>query len=248
MKTKTILLFQAMMFPLSGFARQKESSVDKPVAGWPKIALINQPMKNKYVVVLTLLFCLINTTMARQQPAGKPIVYKLDLNMSKLFWKATKVNGGHNGFLLFNSGVLNADAKGKLRNGNFVMNMTSITAVDKLLPRENRESEQVIKAGNFFATAQYPTATINVKSIVATGKVNQYQVTGDLTIKGVTKPLVFVATISPNGSGLKAEAEMDIDRTKWGITYKSGNFFSDLKDELISDMIHISLNLVFYKG
>ena len=178
--------------------------------------------------------------------AGKPIVYKLDVNTSRLLWKATKVNGGHNGFLLFNSGILNADDKGKLLNGNFVMNMTSITALDQLLPNDNRESEKVIKAGNFFATAQNPTSTINVKSIVATGRVNQYKVTGDLTIKGVTKPLVFVATIGP--SGLKAVAELDIDRTKWGITYKSGNFFSDLKDELISDTIRISLNLMFYRG
>ena len=199
-------------------------------------------------MLLAVLFCLANVTMARQQPAGKPIVYKLDLNASRLLWKATKVNGGHNGFLLFNSGMLNADGKGKLLNGKFVMNMTSITAVDKLLPNENRESEQVIKAGNFFATAQNPTSTISVKSIGAIGRRNQYKVAGELTIKGVTKPLIFLATISPQANGLKALAEMDIDRTKWGITYKSGNFFSDLKDELISDMIHISLNLVFYKG
>lgn len=205
-------------------------------------------MKKKYLVLLAVLCCLANTTIARQQPAGKPIVYKLDVNRSRLLWKATKVNGGHNGFLLFNSGILNADAKEKLLNGNFVMNMTSITAVDQLLPNDNRESEKVIKAGNFFATAQNPTSTINVKSIVATSRANQYKVTGDLTIKGLTKSLVFVATIGPSGNGLNAVAELDIDRTKWGITYKSGNFFSDLKDELISDTIHISLKLVFYRG
>lgn len=40
---KTNLLFQILMcFSLAGFAQQKESWVDKPIAEWPKIALINE--------------------------------------------------------------------------------------------------------------------------------------------------------------------------------------------------------------
>jgi len=58
-------------------------------------------MKKKYLVLLAVLFCLANTTMARRQPAAKAIVYKLDANTSRLLWKAMKVNGGHNGFLMF---------------------------------------------------------------------------------------------------------------------------------------------------
>jgi len=87
-------------------------------------------MKKKYLPLLAVLFCLVNTTMARRQPAAKPIVYKLDANTSRLLWKATTVNGGHNGLLMFNSGILYADAKGKLLSGNFVMNSSSIVKVN----------------------------------------------------------------------------------------------------------------------
>ncbi|RYD77534.1 MAG: hypothetical protein EOP55_09105 [Sphingobacteriales bacterium] len=44
---KSNLLFQLLMcFSLAGFAQQKESWVDKPIAEWPKIALINEVQFN----------------------------------------------------------------------------------------------------------------------------------------------------------------------------------------------------------
>ena len=43
---------------------------------------------------------------------------------------------------------------------------------------------------------------------------------------------------------LKARGTFQIDRTKWGITFGSGNFFSNLADNAIDDMISLELNLV----
>ncbi|RZK75399.1 MAG: YceI family protein, partial [Pedobacter sp.] len=172
-------------------------------------------------------------------------VYRLDIKNSKLLWKAKKVNGGHNGYVLFQSGEIKTLSPGKYDSGYFNIHMNSIVAVDKLMRRENREVEGVVKANNFFAVALYPMARMRVHTIVPTGRVNQYKVRGDLTVKGVTKPLEFLAMFIRSGKTLSAVADFKIDRTKWGINYKSGSFFTDLKDELIEDDIEISLRMFF---
>ena len=78
---------------------------------------------------------------------------------------------------------------------------------------------------------------VNVK---ATGK-NAYTVTGDLTIKGKTNPVKFTVSIYGN----KATASLKIDRTKFGIEYKSANFFKNLKDKVIYDEFDLVSDLEF---
>ena len=209
-------------------------------------------MKTRYVILF--IFILLSTKLTVAQKAGadsmqnaspRPFVYRLDVKNSKLLWKAKKVNGGHNGYVLFRSGEIKTLTPGKYDSGDFNIHMNSIVVVDQLMPKENREVEGVVKAGNFFAVALYPMARMRVKTIAPTGKVNQYKVSGDLTIKGVTKPLEFLAMFTRSGKTLNTVADFKIDRTKWGINYKSASFFGDLKDELIADDIEISLRMHF---
>ena len=69
-------------------------------------------MNNKQI--FTLLFsicCLLNLTFsahAQQQSQTKSLKFKLDLNKSKILWKAPKNHGGssHFGYVRFNIGNL----------------------------------------------------------------------------------------------------------------------------------------------
>ena len=70
-----------------------------------------------------------------------------------------------------------------------------------------------------------------------------YQVTGDLTIKGMTAPVSFVAEVRSEEQDLLATAELKIDRTVWGLKYGSGKFFQDLGDKVISDDIEFTVSL-----
>jgi len=209
-------------------------------------------MKTRHVILFIFILMYVKQAVAQKAAADsvwsapKPFMYNLDVKNSKLFWKAKKVNGGHNGYVLFQSGQLKALTPGKLESGEFNIYMNSIVVVDQLMPKDNREVEGVVKAGNFFAVTLYPTAKMRVITIVPTGKLNQYKVRGNLTIKGVTKPLEFLAMMTRSGNSLSALADFKIDRTKWGINYKSGSFFGDLKDELIEDDIEISLKMLFF--
>ena len=46
---------------------------------------------------------------------------------------------------------------------------------------------------------------------------------------------------------LSAIAKIIIDRTKWGVEYKSGNIFKDLGDKIIYDDIEFDIFLVSEK-
>lgn len=62
-----------------------------------------------------------------------------------------------------------------------------------------------------------------------------------MTIKGITQPVTFnlVAT------NQNAKATFKIDRTKYDIKYRSGNFFEDLGDKMIYDEFELNVNLFY---
>ncbi len=206
-------------------------------------------MKN-LILILTLMFTQI---FSYAQEAKTPITYQLDVKKSKLFWKGTKTIGTkHFGFLLFNSGWLHTNAAGKLNDGMFSMNMNSIKSTEHEKEEKNKGVERELRGSAFFETIKYPAASITVKSIFLTEQPEHYKVEGNLTIKGSTHPIVFVATIKQSGTLLKATANLTINRVKWGIHETSevsatDRFFSNIKDNMIADEIPIVLNLVFVK-
>jgi polyisoprenoid-binding protein YceI len=73
--------------------------------------------------------------------------------------------------------------------------------------------------------------------------VNNDHVTGNLTIKGITHPVSFDANVSIAGDTLTATGKLVIDRTKYGIKFRSGNFFTNLGDTLIYNDFDLNVNI-----
>jgi len=59
-------------------------------------------------------------------------------------------------------------------------------------------TEEFLNEADYFDVAKYPTATFRSTKVTAKGA-NQYDVTGELTIKGVTKPVVLHAVLNKQG-------------------------------------------------
>ena len=74
-----------------------------------------------------------------------------------------------------------------------------------------------------------------------------YSVLADLTIKGITNPIAFEAEVTGNGNSFVAASKFTIDRTKWGVEYKSGNIFKNLGDKIIYDDIEFDVFLISNK-
>ena len=93
---------------------------------------------------------------------------------------------------------------------------------------------------NFFGIANHPTAILTITNVKKDPKAGNFVVTADLTIKGITKPIEFVADVKDHA----AKATISIERTQYGIKYGSGSFFDGLGDKMIYDNFDLSVNLV----
>ncbi len=87
---------------------------------------------------------------------------------------------------------------------------------------------------DFFAAETYPTATFASTDIRSKGS-NQYRVTGDLTIKGITKSITFDAEITDE----YLTAHYDLSRQEFGI----GN--DSYGKKLLEEMVPVEIKLVF---
>ena len=88
---------------------------------------------------------------------------------------------------------------------------------------ESKRDEH-LKSPDFFDTAKFPTMTFKSTKVVAKGK-DHLSVTGDLTLHGVTKPVVLevegptAELKDPKGAKRGASATAKIHRKDFGITY-----------------------------
>lgn len=175
---------------------------------------------------------------------------KQDLNLktSALNWKGTKVVGSsHVGTLMFKSGSVNT-VSGKLTNGTFVVDMASIKNEDVEDAKWNTKLVNHLKSDDFFGVANHPTSKLVIKKFQHI-KDGLYQARGELTIKGITKPVSFKAeTKSGSGDIQTLKATLLFDRTDFNVRYGSGKFFDNLGDKMISDEIKVEANITFKNG
>jgi polyisoprenoid-binding protein YceI len=174
-------------------------------------------------------------------PVFKADTYKVDASKSSITWVGKKLTGSHNGTIDLQSGSLSFNGK-KLAGGNFVIDMTTIKDADK-----SANLEKHLKADDFFGTDKFATSTFTIKKVAGNG--NTVNVTGDLTIKGITNSITFPATLAWNADGsVTASADkVSVDRTKFGIKYKSKSIFPDVGDKMINDEFELAIKLVAKK-
>jgi polyisoprenoid-binding protein YceI len=74
-----------------------------------------------------------------------------------------------------------------------------------------------LKSPDFFDVRRFPTAKFESTKI--TPGSSSSQVTGKLTMHGVTKEITFPATVEIGPSGLSLKSEFSIDRSEFGMNY-----------------------------
>ena len=125
----------------------------------------------------------------------------------------------------------------------FIADMTSITN-DDLKGRNNKKLVKHLKSKDFFDVKSHPTATFKFEK-VSLLKGGKYDFKGTLTILGVTKPVHFVAEVNrKDPKKIEANTSFSINRTDWGIKYKSKSIFKNIGDKLIHDNMKLEIKLV----
>lgn len=121
----------------------------------------------------------------------------------------------------------------------------SFTADAKSIDTDSQMRDDHLRGEDFFDVAKHPTITFTSTSVTK-GSDGKYKVKGNLTMKGITKPVELTATArygdhpmaKTRVAGVKVTGT--IDRTQFGIGSGAGG-------STLSDNVEISANAEFVK-
>ena len=186
-----------------------------------------------------LLAFIIGFTLFSFTTAVTSISYSVLTNKSTVTWTGKKPGGEHTGIVNITSGNLEMDGD-LITSGEFVMDMTSIKPTDS----ESQKLLDHLKGEDFFNVAKFPESKLEIISSTSEGKDKNGNevllVTGSLTVLGKTNPITFKAVNTGKTENyIVYQSNMVIDRTKYGITYKS----SLLGDAMIYDDFDLSVKI-----
>ena len=171
---------------------------------------------------------------------------QMDLSKSSIKWIGKEITTKeHFGALKFSKAQLelNGDV---LTGGEFTVDMTTLDVQD-LSGGGKQRLEGHLRSDDFFSVNKHQTSYLKINEILPPelsrieADNNSFEVSGELTIKGITQPIVF--TLKPV-SDQSYVADLTFDRSDYNVRFRSGSFFENLGDKLILDDIKLEVTLV----
>lgn len=162
---------------------------------------------------------------------------------SVLQWRGERISGeGHQGTVDVASGNIRVRDQ-RIEGGQIWLDMTSMKETGE--EREEETSSVVmgyLHSQRFFDTEKFPKALLTIKGE------SQGMLLADLKIKDNTRAVMIPFHKSINGDTLRAGGSFAIDRTKWGLTYRSAGQTKDLGSLVIKDSIFFRTKVVAITG
>ncbi|HEX5367622.1 MAG TPA: YceI family protein [Acidimicrobiales bacterium] len=159
--------------------------------------------------------------MSTTAPPTATGTYTIDPNHSRIGFVArhamiTKVRGSFDQFT--GSGYFDAE--------NPSASHFELTIDAASIDTRNADRDQHLRSNDFFDMERYPQITFASTAVEAAGD-GTYRVTGDLTIKGITRPVTFDlsfegAATDPFGNDrIGLEGSVVVDRKDWGLEWNA---------------------------
>jgi len=136
--------------------------------------------------------------------------------------------------LLFKEGYVTKEGD-NLTGGSFIIDMNSIKNTDLKDKDPNERLVDHLKESDFFDVKNFPLTELTITDVHYEDKARM-KIFADLTIKGITEPISFIAEYQISTSHITAKFK--IDRRRWNI-----NYTSKWKDSSISDAIGFLIEL-----
>jgi polyisoprenoid-binding protein YceI len=193
-------------------------------------------------------------TITEQQEAaggGGGQVFVVDTADSKVKFTGYGVGKNHPGKFRLASGQVNV-VNNQITGGNFVIDIRSMEMEEKGEMFEKKLRPHLL-SGDFFDAEKFGTAKFEITgaepykaddkdtSIVKGANLN---ISGNLTIKDVTRNVTFPAKVDLDENEMKGKANFEIDRTQWKMNYGNDK---TLGDKFISETVNVKLDLVARK-
>jgi polyisoprenoid-binding protein YceI len=146
-----------------------------------------------------------------------PVAWTVDPAHSEVSFRVRHLTGRVRGNFRDYTASLSADPA-QLTSGTVTVDVKTAS-----VNTENEKRDGHLRSPDFFDVEQFPSMTFRSTRVEANGK--EVAITGDLTIKGVTKPVVLKGTyngkvVDPWGKErLGFEVSGTIDRRDFGLTW-----------------------------
>ncbi len=163
-------------------------------------------------------------------PAPRSGSYALEKSHAKIVWAAN-----HFGFSTYYGEFTDFDAKLTLDAAAPERSTLNVTVAIPSVDTHNDALDKHLATADFFDAANHPTATFVSTQVRRTGATTA-DVTGNFTLRGVTKPLTLKVTL--NGAGespvskaytVGFSAEGTVKRSGFGMTYGIPGVADDVK-------------------
>ena len=145
-----------------------------------------------------------------------------------------------------------ADVRGTIQLDGSDLTRASVEAEIATASIDTRQDQRDahLRSADFFEVEKYPTITFRSTAVERTGN-DRYRITGDLTIRDITREVVLEGTDEGRGRDpwggdrLGFSATTTIDRSDFGLTW---NQALETGGVLVSDQIKISIDLEAVKA
>ncbi|WP_336932876.1 YceI family protein [Acinetobacter bereziniae] len=125
--------------------------------------------------------------------AAKPVDYKIDPTHT-----ATVFTWNHFGFSTPSANFSDIQGTISVDNAKPADSSVNVTIPLASLNTNVKALDEHLKTPDFFDAEKYPNITFKSTKVQALGK-NKYKITGNLTVKDVTKPVVLDAVLNKQG-------------------------------------------------
>ncbi|MEI6507122.1 MAG: YceI family protein [Bacteroidota bacterium] len=199
--------------------------------------------------LLILAFAAMGLSVIASNPTSqKSETVRVDPAKSTLKWHAEKVTGKHDGTARILGGTFIVDGT-NITGGTVEVDMNSIDNTD-MQGEYHDKLVGHLKSDDFFGVTNFPKATLAIKKVVPIADkkaAENVTVTADLTIKGITKEISFLAIVVIGKTEIVTNADININRTNYGIKYGSKSFIEGIGDKAINDDFNIKVRIVASK-
>lgn len=185
--------------------------------------------------------------VTQEAASAEGVVYNVSPEAAKINWQGVKPGTTHHGTIDIQTGQL-VVKDNQVVAGSFVIDMNSIKDLD--LEGEYKEMLETHLKGtgsegtdDFFNVNKFPTGKFEIVSIspATDGNANSL-VKGNLTLKDISKEILIPANITVTDNNVVVTSNpFTINRTDWGIVYKSKNVFKNIGDKFVDDNIYLQL-------
>ena len=159
------------------------------------------------------------TTQDQQQQAATHSVWQFDPYHTQVEFSAK-----HLGMMTVRGNFVDVTASGDIDPEHPEASTVDVTIQTASIRTHNAQRDNDLRASNFLEVDKYPTIHFKSTEVKATGQ-DRYSVTGDLTIKGNTRPVTLDVSKYGEfndpmmGHRIGYSAETQINRKDFGLTF-----------------------------